>query len=36
METYRDLSRRIQDARAAVMQEIVAERDAEKEEAVDA
>ena len=36
METYRDLSRRIQDARAAVMQEIVAERDAEKKEANDA
>ena len=36
METYRSLSRRIQDARTAVMQEIVAERDAEKEEAIDA
>ncbi len=36
METYRSLSRRIQDARAAVMQEIVAERAEEKSEAIDA
>ena len=36
METYRSLSRRIQNARAAVMQEIVAERAEEKSEAIDA
>ena len=36
METYRSLAHRIQDARAAVMQEIVDERNAEKEKAADA
>ena len=36
METYRALTRRIQDTRFAVMQEILDERNAEKEKALDA